>query len=145
MTKGKGAALDISALGEAVKRQNEGIEVSILGMDGKPTGLKIRVAGPDSRRALEAQEELTDARIEKLAAQVAAGGSPEKLKASDATKQGINYLARITLGWTPANINDGEEEFAFSHAAAVRLYTKYRYIRDQVDRVAADRTRFTKG
>lgn len=138
MTKAQGAALDLSAFGAAVKRQNDGIEVDILGMDGEtPTGLKIRVAGPDSKRAQAAQETMAD----ELVAQQVDG----RMKAADATKRGIRYLAKITLGWSPESINDGEEEFAFSEAAAVKLYTKYRYIREQVDRAAGSRTRFTNG
>ncbi len=129
---------DLSAFGAAVKRQNEGIEVEIIGPDGEtPTGLKIRIAGPDSARAQRAQEQLAD---DLIAKQV-----DGKIKAADATKRGTAYLAKITLGWTPEVITDGEEEFAYSEEAAARLFTKYRYLREQVDRAAGDRARFTKG
>ena len=143
MTKQKQApassgALDLSSVDAAIKRQDEGLDVEIKGLDGKtPLGLVIRVAGPDSQRAQEAQEALTDEMLAREA-------SETRTSAKEATERGIRYLARITIGWQPAVKLDGEE-MAYSVANAEALYRRFRFIRDQVDRAASNRARFSKG
>ena len=130
--------VDLSALAESVKRQTEGIEVEIVGLDGEtPTGLKIRVAGPDSEKGQRAHQETTDW----LISQQVDG----KVRAVAAAERNITHIAKVTLGWSPEVITDGEEEFPFSQEAAARLYTKYRYVREQVEKAANNRLRFTKG
>lgn len=143
MTKAKqkteaGEALDLSGLDAAIKRQDEGLDVEIKGLDGKtPLGLTIRVAGPDSQRAQQAQEALAD---EMLAKEDVSA----KVSAREATERGIRYLARVTIDWEPAVKVDGEE-LSCSAKNAEKLYRKYRFIRDQVDRAAGNRSRFTEG
>lgn len=130
-------ALDLTALDDAVKRQDAGIGIDILGPDGKtPLGLTIIVAGPDSERALAAQEELAD----EMLGQESLG----RAKARETMKRGIRYLARITIGWTPA-VKIGGNEIAYSVENAEMLYTRFRFIREQIDRAAADRARFMNG
>lgn len=134
MTKG---ALDLSSLDEAIRKQDEGIAVEIKGLDGKtPLGLVVKVAGPDSQRAQAAQEELAD----ELIAEENLG----RMSAGEATRRGIRYLARITLGWEPAVTLDGKE-MGYSVENAEALYTRFRFIREQVDKAAGNRARFTKG
>lgn len=133
----KKAAIDLSSFEDAIQKQEKGIDVPILGMDGKtPLGLTIRVAGPDSDRAQKAQEELADELIEQE--------NMTRLNARDAAKRGIKYLARITIGWAPDVVLDGQE-LAYSPENAERVYTKFRFIREQVDRAAGNRARFIKG
>lgn len=136
MTDKKGA-IDLSSFEDAIQKQEKGIDVPILGMDGKtPLGLTIRVAGPDSDRAQRAQEELADELIEQE--------NMTRLNARDAAKRGIKYLARITIGWTPDVVLDGQE-LAYSPENAEKVYTRFRFIREQVDRAAGNRARFIKG
>jgi len=133
--KKEGGPLDLSGVEAAIQRQDEGTDVEIVGLDGKtPLGLTIRVAGPDSERAQRAQEALADE-------MVAAGNAATKLKARDATARGIRYLAEITIDWAPA-VKLGGEELAYSAANAAKLYERFRFIREQVDRAAGDRGRF---
>lgn len=134
MAKNKSDAIDFGAFDEAAKRHEEGIDVPILGPDGRTeTGVVIRVAGPDSRRAIEAGEALMD----DLIAQQNAGRV-------DAAKRGIRYLAKITLGWAPAMVVNGET-LTFSEENAEKLYRAYPFVRQQVDRAAGDRARFLEG
>lgn len=128
--------VDLSSMDEAVKRQDQGIDVPINGMDGKSLGFTIKVAGPDSERAIKAQEELADELIE--------AGNNERLKAREAARRGVRYLAKITMGWDPAVVVDGKE-LAYSEENAEKLYTRFRFIREQVDRAAGNRKAFTKG
>lgn len=138
MTEKKNAGpIDLSAFDEVVKKQDEGITVDIVGMDGKsPLGLSIRVAGPDSERAQKAQEELADELIDQE--------NLTRLKAKEAAQRGIRYLARITMGWEPAVVLDGKE-LAYSPENAEKVYARFKFIREQVDRAAGNRARFMKG
>jgi hypothetical protein len=130
------AGVDLAQFDDAVKRQNDGIEIEIKSMDGKtPLGFSIKVAGPDSDVATKAQEELADQLIE--------DGDISRLKAREAADQGIKYLARITLGWAPAIVLDGQK-LEYSPANAEKLYRRFKFIREQVDRAAGKRAAFLK-
>lgn len=136
MTDKTNAPIDLSGFDAAIQAQEEGILVPIKGMDGKTDlGLSIRVAGPDSDRARQAQQELSDELIaeEKL-----------NLSAGEIVERSIRYVAKITLGWEPAIKMDGKE-MAYSEANAVKLYTKYNFIYEQVNKAAGNRANFTKG
>jgi len=129
--------VDLATFDAAVKKQEDGIAVPILAMDGKTKlGFSIRVAGPDSDRAERAQEELTDELIEQE--------NMTRVQAREATQRGLRYLAKITIGWEPAVILDGQE-LAYSEDNAFKLYQRFKFIREQVDRAAGNRARFTKG
>lgn len=55
----------------------------------------------------------------------------------------IRLMAKATVGWDGVGI--GEDETAFSFENAVRLYTKYPFIREQVDAFITERVNFFKG
>ncbi len=133
----KTESIDLSAIEAAISRQDEGIDVPILGLDGKtPLGITIRVAGPDSARAIAAQEAQTDDLLERQDA--------NKPTAKQLAERGIAYLARVTLDWSPVVKVDGEDR-AYSVENAELLYRKFRFIREQVDRAAGNRARFMIG
>jgi len=128
--------IDLSSVDAAVKRQEEGILVPILNMDGKTSlGFSIRIAGPDSAKAKAAQEELADELIER--------GSTERLKASEIGARGVRYLAKVTLGWEPQVKLDGAV-LPFSEANALKLYQRFNFIREQIDVKAGQRADFLK-
>lgn len=136
-SKKQSGPLDLSGVEEAIKRQDAGIPVEIVGLDGKtPLGLTIYVAGPDSQRASQAQEALADEMIAKERL--------DKMSAKEAVDRGIRYLARVTLAWEPA-VKLGGDEMAYSVKNAEALYRKFRFIREQVDRAAGNRARFIEG
>ena len=129
--------VDLSSFDGMVQRQEEGILVPIMGPDGKsPLGFSIRVAGPDSARAREAQEELADELIEQEVA--------TRLAARDMADRGFKYLSKVTLGWEPSIKLDGAE-LAYSEENAEKLYRRFNFVKEQVDRAAGSRARFTKG
>ncbi|MDJ1465655.1 hypothetical protein [Nitratireductor sp. GZWM139] len=130
-------AVDLSSFDDAKAKHEAGIEIAIVGPDGKtPMGFSIRAAGPDSERAQIAQEELADELIEQE--------NLTRLKAREAAQRGIRYLAKLTMGWVPNIILDGQE-LEFSEENAEKLYRRHRFIREQVDKAAGNRARFTKG
>ena len=61
----------------------------------------------------------------------------EPLDLDDMEKKGATLLAKCTLGWS--GLQMGGKDLAFSHQAAVDLYTSYPWIKEQVDAVVADR------
>lgn len=133
----KKKAVDLSSFDEAKKKHEEGIEVPIAGPDGKTKmGFSIKVAGPDSERAEAAQGEMIDALAEKQ--------NETHLDRRERVTAGILYLAKITLGWEPNIIVDGEE-LAYSEANAEKLYRRHKFIREQVNVAAGNRARFTNG
>ena len=127
-------AIDLGAFDEAIARQEAGIPVTILSLDGKtPTGLSIVVAGPDSARAQAAREALHD---ELVQAQRLTPLSPAEL-----STQGAKFLAMLTIGWSP-KVKVNGEEFDYSEANALKIYERYRFIRQQVDAAAGNRAAF---
>lgn len=137
MSKTETKAVDLSSFDDAKKKHEEGIDVALVGPDGKTKiGVTIRVAGPDSDRAEAAQGEFAD----ELAEQQNSGA----LNGRERTSYGIRYLAKITLGWEPNLVVDGQE-LAYSEENAEKLYRRHKFIREQVDRAAGNRARFTKG
>lgn len=129
--------VDLSIIEASIRRQDEGLVVDIMGPDGKsPLGLRIRVAGPDSARAVAAQDALMD---ELLAAQN--DGKPTAV-AYNARR--VRSLAKLTLSWEGKVRFDGAEH-EFSEEAAAALYERFPFILNQIDRAAGDRSRFTNG
>jgi hypothetical protein len=49
-------------------------------------------------------------------------------------------MAKCTKGWS--GITEGGVEVKFSYENAVKLYTKYLWLREQIDRFMADRSNF---
>ena len=144
MAKTEKQPVDLAQFDEAVKKQGAGILVPILGMDGRtPLGFSIRVAGPDSDRAKQAQDDLSEELIDQQ--------NMARMSARDAAQRGLRYLAKITMGWEKADGSDGPaivldgEALAYSEENAVKLYQRFAFIKEQVDRAAGSRARFLKG
>lgn len=136
---------DLSEFDALVEAQDEGVDVEITHpKTGKPVGIVVRVAGPDSKKANTAKR----AGIDRALAMQRKGQKPS---AEHIEGAGILYLADVTLGW---RTKDGDgwrdvvvrhgEDVAFSRAAAVELYTTVPIIRDQVNAVAGSRDDFFK-
>jgi hypothetical protein len=83
-------AIDLDQFEGALERQEKGIEVSLLSMDGKsPLGVSIRVAGPDSERAAKARADLHQELVDNQ--------NVDPLSPAEAAARGVRFLAKITL------------------------------------------------
>lgn len=71
-------------------------------------------------------------------AQIARKSKDIDLEAND--KDSIELLADCTQGWS--GIAEGSKELVFSRDAAIALYTKYKWIREQIDIAIGDRANF---
>lgn len=122
---------DPAAFDENLRLQNEGIEVSIRGLDNKPTGFIWSVYGPDSDKARQAGIDLA-----KLIEAEAAKEGDIDLDSPDAQRRRqMLWLAKMSAGW---NKPFGPDRLAFSEENAVTVLMKYPIIADQV-RYVADR------
>ena len=100
--------------------------------DGKPVGLGLLIAGPDSETQNKARIQMMDELAE-------AADATGKVSYEGREKARVNCLARCVIGW------DIAAEFGldakFGHAAVVKLL-QVAWIQHQVDAFAADRAHF---
>lgn len=99
---------------------------------GKPCGITLRIAGPDSETQHRARLQFTD----ELAAMADADG---RVTARDREKARLNMLARCVLGW---EITEDGQPVPFTHANVLRLLNAALWVQVQVDAFAADRAAF---
>jgi len=129
--------VDLAQFDEMQRRQEDGIDVKILSADGrKPLGFTIKVAGPDSERAMQAREQMADEMVNEADNSIA--GLRQR------AQYAIKYLGKVTMGWGPRVVVGGEE-LAYSEENATKLYQRFPFIRDQVDAASSSRARFLKG
>lgn len=125
--------MDISELCTADAHE-EGAELIILHpLTRKPTDLKIRIKGVDSKGWRKARKGIEKAML----SQMVSGGEVD----GDAAE--IEALAAITIGWDGL-VKDGKP-LKFSGKACKELYTAAPNVRDQVDRFVGNRANFTQG
>jgi hypothetical protein len=113
--------------------QDRGKEIELADpVTGKPTGIKFRVAGPDSDVQRRARLALAD-ELSEMA------GPDGRVTAEQREKARINTLARCVLGW---EIEEDGKPIPFSQKACVRVLSAGTWIQQQVDAFAADRRNF---
>jgi hypothetical protein len=95
----------------------------------------ITVRGADSNAYRERQRVQQKERIERAARVQRVAVTPEELEES-----ALELLAAATVGWRGINL-DGEA-LGFSFDAAVKLYRRFRWIAELVDRAINDRGNF---
>lgn len=99
---------------------------------GKPTGITLRIAGPDSATQARARLAMVD--------ELAAGADDEgRVNAAAREKARLNTLARCVLGW---DIKEDGEPVPFNHTNVVRLLRAALWVQAQVDAFASDRAAF---
>lgn len=99
---------------------------------GKPTGIILRIAGPDSATQARARLQLTDELAEAM-------DTDGRVSGADRERARLNTLARCVLGWT---ITEDDAPVPFNHAGVVRLLKAATWVQAQVDGFAADRAAF---
>ena len=101
-------------------------------VEGRPTGIRLLMAGPDSATQRRAELALVDE-----LAMLADGDG--RVSAENREKARLNCLARCVLGW---EIEEGGEPVPFTHGNVLRLLTSARWVREAVDGFAGDRAAF---
>jgi hypothetical protein len=127
-------------------------ELEILTPEGEKTGAKLTLLHMDSMQFQKKNREVRALYMPKLEKLKIKGSGVDanvemdgKLAAEMAQIQeeaGAQLLATVTIGWKGLKLGGGEYEY--SHDNAIKLYTEYTWIKDQVDRFIADRKNFIK-
>lgn len=99
---------------------------------GDPTGIKFKLAGPDSETQHRARLKLTDELAE-------IADDKGHVTAEQRERARINSLARCVLDW---QIEEGGEALPFTHKNVVRVLSAGVWIQQQVDAFASDRAAF---
>ncbi|TPK42636.1 MULTISPECIES: hypothetical protein [unclassified Mesorhizobium] len=119
---------DLSTLDAMQERQNEGVEFPIMDAARQDTGIRIKVAGPDS----DTQRKARDAVMQRM---INAGNDVRTLE--DRQRDNIAILAAAVLDWT--GIHRKGEPVECNRDEVVSLLTRYPVVRDQIDIYASTR------
>jgi len=135
----KKSAFDLSEL-DTTKISNEGFDVELYHpATNVGLGIVIRVLGRDS----DEFRKVSNAQIKRRTERFNRGGfrqpaiTPEELEQNT-----IEILAACTVGWSGVVV-DGKE-IPFSKDNAKMLYTRFPWIREQIDAAIGDRANFMR-
>ncbi|EGJ21675.1 hypothetical protein RSWS8N_06315 [Cereibacter sphaeroides WS8N] len=121
---------DLSAILADAEDQERGAWFDLLDpVTGAATGIRVRLAGPDSRTQAKARLALADELAE-------AADMEGRVSAEARERARVNSLARCVLGW---EITQDGEPVPFTHANVVRLLRAATWVEAQIDAYAADR------
>lgn len=124
--------MDLNDVLANVADQDKGREFELADpVTGKPTGIKLRVAGPDS----DTQHRARIAMMDELAEMADAEG---RVSAELREKARLNCLARCILGW---EIEEDGKPVPFSHKNLIRVL-RVQWVQAQADAFASDRAAF---
>ena len=117
---------------DTAKVAEEGAELFVAHpTTGEDLGITITLIGTDSKTFRDISKSRATASLKKKTREIDLDQNE-----SDA----VELLAKCTKGWT--GITENGKEVAFSFDNAVQLYTKYLWLREQIDRFMADRANF---
>lgn len=109
--------------------QDKGRELELVDpFEGKPTGMKLWIVGPDSDTARRAQIALSD----ELADMADNEG---RVTAEQREKARLNCLARLVLRW---EVEEDGKPVPFN-TSNLLILLRVRWVQEQVDAFAADR------
>lgn len=98
---------------------------------GEEIPVTITLAGMDSETFRHAQNAIANRRI---------NGRRKKISVEELNRESIEILARCTLGWQGI-VMDGQE-LSSDVENAVKVYTRFPWIKEQVDAFTSDRANY---
>lgn len=101
-------------------------------VNGSPTGIRLRIAGPDSMTQARARLRLTDEMAE-------AADGEGRVRSEARENARLNNLARCVLGW---EVTVDGAALPFNQANVLRLLRSAFWVQVQVDGFATDRRTF---
>ena len=117
---------------DTAKVAEEGAELRVAHpTTGEDLGITITLIGTDSKTFRD---------ISKIRATMALKKKTREIDLDQDELDFIELLARCTKGWS--GMTENGKDIPFNHENAVELYTKYLWMRDQVDRFIVDRSNF---
>lgn len=128
--------MDLNDIISASGDHEKGREFQILDPDsGKPIGIAIRIAGPDSQIQRRARLAMAD----ELASMSDIDG---RVCAEDREHAHLNVLAACVLDW---NVQEDGQAIPCTNANILRVLKAGAWLQAQVDACAADRTAYRQG
>ena len=122
---------DLATL-DTAKVAEEGAELRVAHpTTGEDLGITITLIGTDSKTFRD---------ISKIRATMALKKKTREIDLDQNEQDSIELLARCTKCWS--GITENGKDIPFNHENAVELYTKYLWLREQIDRFMADRSNF---
>ena len=117
---------------DTAKVAEEGAELRVAHpTTGEDLGITITLIGTDSKTFRDISKSRATASLKKKTREIDLDQNE-----SDA----VELLAKCTKDWS--GITENGKAIAFSYDNAVQLYTKYLWLREQIDRFMADRSNF---
>ena len=117
---------------DTAKVAEEGAELRVAHpTTGEDLGITITLIGTDSKTFRDISKSRATASLKK---------KTREIDLDQNESEAVELLAKCTKGWT--GITENGKEIVFSHDNAVQLYTKYLWLREQIDRFMADRSNF---
>lgn len=134
--------MDFSKL-DTTKHADEGAELELLSpiddtvLRDEKTGeaVTIKVIGTDSKDYTKVYQKIQDRRIQKRFKK-----GKTTITAAEMQEEAMDMLVACTKGWKHIEIEG--KELAFSEDNARMLYTKFPWVREQVDAFVSDRANF---
>ena len=122
---------DLATL-DTAKVAEEGAELRVAHpTTGEDLGITITLIGTDSKTFRDISKSRATASLKKKS---------REIDLDQNEQDSIELLARCTKGWS--GITENGKDIPFTHENAVKLYTKYLWLREQIDRFMADRSNF---
>lgn len=106
---------------------------------GTPLQMWITLLGFDSETYRDKHRDLQKRRNDRLARAKRVIPTPKDLDA-----EAVELLAGVSRGWRGEMKLEGQPLPAYSYAEAIKLYTRFPWIREQADGFVADRANFIK-
>ena len=132
--------VDLSSI-DTVAGSNEGFDVQIYHPGTNvDLGIVITVLGKDSDEFLKVSRTQSKKRMAKMAK---GGFRNTSISIEEVEQDGIELLAACTKAW--AGMVENGKDIVCTASNAVDVYTRYPWIREQVDIAIGDRANFIKG
>ncbi len=129
-------SMDFQDILSGIADQDKGAWLDIVDpVDGTPTGIRFRVAGPDSETQHRARLKLADDLAD-------AADTSGRVSAETREKLRLDCLARCVLAW---EIESEGKPLPFTHKNVVRVLGAGTWLQAQVDAFASDRAAFRGG
>lgn len=121
---------------DTVTGSNMGTEIELVTKDGEPSGVKVRILGPDSDEALRSERHAMQRNMK--------FHQKNQSNRVDPQADVIERLVAVTIGWTGMPGEDGKD-LPFSKDAARAIYTNFPSIRRNVLQEHEDTKNFING
>ena len=124
-------SFDFTKLDFAAKAEEGAVMQVKNPLTGEALGATITLIGTDSKAFRDLAKQRATAALKR---------TKEEQESFDVDASSVELLAKCTLAWS--GIEEGGKSVEFSQENAVKMYSKYHWLKEQVDRFIGDRANF---